>query len=85
MSRSTSIRQNWAYCLCGFCLAFDRTLWIVGSGQCRHRRRADAVPAHVHLLDLGERLAVDAVTDDVVVREALVLRRFGYLASGVIL
>ena len=40
--------------------------WVVGPGQCCHRRRTDAVAAHVNLLGDGEGLAVSAVGDVVV-------------------
>lgn len=53
------------------CLALLGAPWVVGACQRSHRRRADAVAAHVHLLSLGERLAVGAVADDVVGRKAL--------------
>jgi len=56
---------------CGFGLSFGGAPWVVGSCQGSHRRRADAVAAHVHLLCLGERLTVGAMADDVVGREAL--------------
>ena len=65
--------------LCGFCLAFSNAPRVVGSCQCSHRRRAYAVPAHVHLLSFCEGLAVGAVADDVVTREALGLVQLGRL------
>jgi len=57
--------------LCGFCLAFSNAPRVVGSCQCSHRRRTDAIPTHVHLLGFCERLAIGAVADDVVAGEAL--------------
>lgn len=47
------------------------------ASQRSHRRRADAVAAHVHLLGFGERLAVGAVVDGVVGRKALGLVQLG--------
>ena len=44
---------------------------VICASQCCHRRRADAVPAHVHLLGFCERFAVGAMADDVVAGEAL--------------
>ena len=55
-----------------------RLRWIIRPGKCSHRRWADAVPAHVHLLCLSEGLAV-AVGDDVVACKALGLVQFGRL------
>lgn len=55
----------------GVCLSLLDTPRIVGSGQRSHRRRADAVAAHVHLLGNGKWLAVCAVGDVVVRWEAL--------------
>lgn len=52
---------------------------IVRMCKSSYRRRADAVAAHMHLLGLGERLAVGAVADDVVGREALGLVQLGRL------
>ena len=65
--------------LCGFCLAFSNAPRVVGSCQCSHRRRTDAIPAHVNLLGFGEWLAVGAVADDVAAREALGLVQLGRL------
>ena len=57
-------------CFCS-CLAVSDEPRVVWPGQRCHRGWADAVPAHVHLLGFGEGLAVGAVADDVVPREAL--------------
>lgn len=57
--------------LSGAGLAFFGPPRVVGPRQRCHRRRADAVAAHVHLLSLGERLTVGTVADDVVGGEAL--------------
>ena len=59
-------------CCCS-CLTFRHAPRIVCPGQCSHRRRADAVAAHMHLLGFGEGLAVGAVADDVVAQESMSL------------
>ena len=57
-------------CCCSY-LTVSGAPRVISPGKCSHRRGTDAVPAHVHLLGLGERLAVGAVADYVVAREAL--------------
>lgn len=56
---------------------FRHAPWIIGPSERCHRRRTDAVAAHVHLLGFGEWLAVCAVGDDVVSGEALSLVQLG--------
>ncbi len=65
--------------LCGARLALFIAPRVVGSRQGSHRRRTDAIPAHVHLLGFSERYAVGAMADDVVAREALGLVQLGRL------
>ena len=65
-------------CCCS-CLTFRHTPRIVCPGQSSHRRGTDAIPAHMYLLGFGEGLAIGAVADDVVAREALGLVQLCWL------
>lgn len=52
-------------------LLFNCAPGLIYTSQRSHRRRADTVATHMHLLGFGKGLAIGAVADDVVAREAL--------------
>jgi len=57
------VLRFWDIVLCRSRLIDNRFPWIIRSSQRRHRWRTDAIPAHVDLLSLRERLAVGVVAD----------------------